>query len=39
VDFTNTCVPHQLTPGGTRLAAEILKPAPTRNADTAQPPG
>jgi hypothetical protein len=39
VDFTNTCVPHQLTPGGTRLEAEILKPAPTHNADAAQPPG
>jgi hypothetical protein len=39
VDFTNTCVPHQLTPGGTRLQAEILKPAPTHSADTAPPPG
>jgi hypothetical protein len=39
VDFTNTCVPHQLTPGGTRLEAEILKPAATRSADTAPPPG
>jgi hypothetical protein len=24
VDYINTCVPHQLTPGGTRLAAEML---------------
>jgi hypothetical protein len=39
VDFTNTCVPHQLTPGGTRLEAEILKPAATRSADVAPPPG
>jgi hypothetical protein len=24
VDFSSTCVPHQLSPGGTRLSAEIL---------------
>jgi hypothetical protein len=39
VDFSNTCVPYQLTPGGTRLEAEILKPAATRSADVAPPPG
>ena len=24
IDYRNVCVPHQLTPGGTRLAAEVL---------------
>jgi hypothetical protein len=24
VDLRNNCVPHQLTPGGTRLTAEVL---------------
>jgi len=26
VDLQNTCVPHQLTPGGTQLTAEVLTP-------------
>jgi hypothetical protein len=26
VDLQNICVPHQLTPGGTRLTAEVLTP-------------
>lgn len=26
VDLKNTCVPHQLTPGGTQLTAEVLAP-------------
>jgi hypothetical protein len=26
VDFKSTCVPHQLTPGGTQLAADVLAP-------------
>ena len=26
VDLKNTCVPHQLTPGGTLLTAEVLAP-------------
>jgi len=28
VDLTSTCIPHQLTPGGTRLTAEVLAPDP-----------
>ena len=24
IDYRNNCVPHQLTPGGTRLAADVL---------------
>jgi hypothetical protein len=26
VDFSSNCVPHQLTPGGTRLTTEVLAP-------------
>jgi hypothetical protein len=26
LDYTSTCVPHQLTPGGQRLKAEVLVP-------------
>jgi hypothetical protein len=35
VDFKSTCVPHQLTPGGTQLAADVLTPdqMPVRAAD------
>ena len=28
VDLQNNCTPHQLTPGGTRLTAEVLAPDP-----------
>ncbi|HEY1492872.1 MAG TPA: hypothetical protein VGF35_09610 [Steroidobacteraceae bacterium] len=28
VEYTSTCVPHQLTPGGTTLKADVLVPAP-----------
>jgi hypothetical protein len=28
VEYTSTCVPHQLTPGGTTLKADVLVPVP-----------
>ncbi|MBS0578758.1 MAG: hypothetical protein JSR36_05790 [Proteobacteria bacterium] len=28
VEYNSTCVPHQLTPGGTSLKADVLVPAP-----------
>jgi hypothetical protein len=28
VEYNSTCVPHQLTPGGTTLKADVLVPAP-----------
>ncbi len=28
VEYSSTCVPHQLTPGGTSLKADVLVPAP-----------
>jgi hypothetical protein len=28
VEYRSTCVPHQLTPGGTTLTADVLVPAP-----------
>jgi hypothetical protein len=28
VQYSSTCVPHQLTPGGTTLKADVLAPAP-----------
>jgi hypothetical protein len=36
VDYSSTCVPHQLTPGGTTLKADVLVPAPAPSA--AAPP-
>jgi hypothetical protein len=32
VEFRPNCVPHQLSPGGTRLIAEVLKPEPPKQA-------
>jgi hypothetical protein len=26
VDLKSTCIPHQLTPGGTQLTADVLAP-------------
>jgi hypothetical protein len=41
VDFRNMCVPHQLTPGGTQLSADVLiadpKPAGTVAANSSAP--
>jgi hypothetical protein len=37
VDYKSTCVPHQLSPGGTQLAADVLiaDPAPAQAAPAA----
>ena len=38
VEFKPACVPHQLSPNGTRLSAQVLLPVqPARQASTAQP--
>jgi hypothetical protein len=36
VDLRNNCVPHQLTPGGTLLTAEVLAPEPTQPSTAAR---
>jgi hypothetical protein len=35
VDFKDVCVPHQLSPGGTHLSAEVLVPDQTKVGTTA----
>jgi hypothetical protein len=35
VDYRNTCVPHQLTPGGTQLGADVLVADPAAAGATA----
>ncbi len=32
IEYRSTCVPHQLTPGGTTLKADVLVPAPAAAA-------
>ncbi|HTV50596.1 MAG TPA: hypothetical protein VME21_05375 [Steroidobacteraceae bacterium] len=39
VEFSDTCIPYQLVPGGTRLSAEVLVPNGQHRADVSIPPG
>jgi hypothetical protein len=39
VEYNSTCVPHQLTPGGTVLKADVLVPVPPPPAPAVAPKG
>jgi hypothetical protein len=39
VDYSSTCVPHQLTPGGTTLKADVLVPVPQALPPVSAPAG